>query len=186
MTVVDMIALHHRIQREQDFDASRFQIGLHFLPAAIVDVIVGHQASWDHGSLNATRTAIGYMIAPDQMAARLLLQHLLISTFRPLIGECTDFDSHGIDLANRVIFDDPVVPTPCRYRSISRTNEPIARMLKSQPLDPDIPQPLYLWIEQILSGGGLHNHLIGISPAERVQMQFMVGNVDPERSSDPG
>ena len=63
MAVVDMIALHHRIQCEQNFDASRFQIGLHFLPTAIVNVIVGHQASWNHGSLNTTRTAIGHMIS---------------------------------------------------------------------------------------------------------------------------
>ena len=119
MTVVDMIALHHRIQREQDFDASRFQIGLHLLPAAIVNVIVGHQASWNQGPLNATRTAIGYMITPDQMAARFLLQHLPISTFRPFIGECANFDSYGIDLPNRVIFDDPVVSPPCCHRTIS-------------------------------------------------------------------
>ena len=117
--MVDMVALHHRIQREQYFDASRSQIGLHLLP-----------------------TAIGYMIASYQMAVRPHLQHLLISTARQLIDECADFDSYGIDLSNRVIFDDPVVFPPSCHRAISRANESITRILKSQSLDPDIPNPL--------------------------------------------
>ena len=117
--MVDMIALHHQIQREQYFDVSRSQIGLNLLT-----------------------TASGYMIASYQMAARPHLQHLLISTARQLIDECADFDSYGIDLSNCVIFDDPVLFLPSCHRAISRANKSITRILKSQSLDPDIPNPL--------------------------------------------
>ena len=62
MTVVDVIALNHSVEREEDLDAGRLQVGLHLLPAAMVNVVVGHQAPYDNGSLNAPRAAIVYMI----------------------------------------------------------------------------------------------------------------------------
>ena len=63
MTVVDVIALHHRVEQQEDLDAPRLLVGLHFLPAGVVDVVVGHQAPYDNGSLNAPRAAIVYVIA---------------------------------------------------------------------------------------------------------------------------
>ena len=66
---MNVIALHHTVEREQDLDACHLPEVLHFLPAAIVDVIVRHQAPCNSGSLYAARAAIVDMIAPYQMVA---------------------------------------------------------------------------------------------------------------------
>ena len=65
VAVVDVVALHHRVEEEQDLDARGLLVGLHLLPAAVVDVIAGHQAAGHDGPLDAAGAAIVHVIAPD-------------------------------------------------------------------------------------------------------------------------
>ena len=157
-----MVALHHRIQREQYFDASRSQIGLHLLP-----------------------TAIGYMIASYQMAACPHLQRLLSplsdsSSMNAPISIATALICRTM-LSSMIQWCSPqVVTAPFPERM-----NPLPVYSKVSPLIRISLTP-YLRIEQILLGGCIHNSLVGISVVERVQMLLIAHNIDPERSSDPG
>ena len=60
-----------------------------------MDVVVGHQAPRDDGSLNAAGAAVVDMIAEYQMAARRLFQFVAVFILQSFVGEAADFDAHG-------------------------------------------------------------------------------------------
>jgi len=142
-------------------------VKLGILPSAIDDIVVLEQ-HLRAGTVHAGGAAIGDAIPPHDVATR--AGSGWPGGVRPFIGPAARVDSHRIDLAHRIPFDDPVMPAP---GGESGAPEAIGAVLQYQSADPDEAQAHGLGLNKVLLHGGFEEPAIRVGVFKGMNMEVL-------------
>ena len=107
------------------------------MPSDVPDEVVFDEGVGNVLALNASDATLFDPVPPDDVLA-VFGQEWLAVVLIP------DVDSDGVDLTDRAVFDDPVMPSLRADGTGLGAGESIARVLNREPLDSDVPQPILL------------------------------------------